>query len=200
MLRSIKRAAIILFVVLAACSVPPKIHRPDLVKQCEVPELYALSSFLLPKDKEFIIEGFEYWNTVANSVLFTPIGSLPIKLDTFIPMGYTIVGYAEDNHPMTKCNYLIRRCSYAEVHTNYNNNKCLTWAIMRINRQLWNRVRAEVKTTIARHEVGHVLGFINTTEKGHIMTIPIDKKKKHPREASKTELEALLTLYPYLKL
>lgn len=166
----------ILTIIIDSCSYSVRYLRDDnlQIRQiCNAPIYYSVDSGV--KHRESVIDAADYWNVVLGKQLFVYDGtshSAPVVISQIESF---------DNND----------CGRAKIYS--QTNGCLIFSQIDLKKKCLRNKR--VAETLARHELGHILGLSNNDNPFHLMCEDVLLEKNHPIPASKSEIKALKEIY-----
>lgn len=157
-------------------------------RYCSPPAMVVFAEDIPPDIQVAVREGMEYWNRMTNKRLFIDGGMTDWTYTARELMAMVPI--------MIKYDSTIEKAGACAV-TKFRKFKCMHNVRVSFNVDCMSELSDEKKLTVARHELGHVLGldhnrFANSVMKADVLTLP---ESYHPVEASWRELEELLIKY-----
>jgi hypothetical protein len=167
-----------------------KIGNDTYTHQCNLPIFYGVDASVPDELKPVIINAFNYWDSLFEYNLFFYVGD-NLDKEVVDSGAVVIVGISKkESEPVDKMK------SITHIGPIYNIEGCMPNPRIKINNGIliFNDNSIE---TVVRHEIGHVLGFIDTTDSDDIMHRTIDMLLyiDEPKEASEWEKKAFEIFY-----
>ena len=190
-----KLSILLILSMMFGCARPPpielyrKIGNNSYTHQCDLPIFYGMDKSVPEELKPVIIKAFDYWDSLFKYNLFFYIGD---NLDEEIvdSEAMVVVKIVEEKDSFDK--------SGATTHISaiYNIKGCMPNPRIEVKNRIliFNDNSVE---TVLRHEIGHVLGFIDSQYEEDLMykTINLFFYIDKPKEASEREKKAFEIYY-----
>jgi len=187
----VKMLVLLSLVITLSCSWVPQYQRNKqgkIERQCEVPIFYVLRN-MEGKNFEPIIDAADYWNVALRKRVFIYGGEY--VEDVTEASAHLLVISQLEVIPDNACGW---------AHTITKANGCVKSSVILLNQQCMKDVKWT--ETLARHEMGHILGLRNNDNPWHLMNGATMERHKYyvstptePVDARESEINALKEIY-----
>lgn len=188
---------VVLFIV-ASCT-PPRLYQSQVSswrwRTTEVPIVWGYDCSFPKEYINDVRDGFTYWNGLTDVDVFVEMdGCIKDPKKTYPQHRVITVSWSNDASPSDKedCGFHALGTAYRTLDDGYSDvlrsAKIVYW-------KSWFKQTPQARMTIARHEVGHAIGFHHIPYDSCIMYRFAALKVIYPREACPMEWREFQRLY-----
>lgn len=173
-----KRLAIIVSIFFGCASHPSP--APVSPRLCIIPEMVAIAS-TIPEAWPDVVEAEKYWSTELGRPMFIDLGLTDHRIGAIV-----MIEHGDKFGPL------------AMTTMTYDRDGCETGARVEVSDRGLS-LPADMRQTMYRHELGHVLGLKEHSEDlGDLMNAHEDRDAQNPIDASPAEIATLHSIYGVL--